>query len=270
MAEVKNLVVVRAGDFSLHPSWLAVEARARNWHLHISYFGKRPSPYGDLPEGVSLSREEGTKYQGLATCLAKFPGWLDQYERIAFPDDDLQASRGGWSEVFDILAEAGAPLGQPSLDQLSFFSHPVTLCRPRYRYRETNFIEVMAPVFCADLLKQCLPLFTENVTSWGLDYLFARQARENDGKMVIVDAVNFLHTRRVGKGGQYKPGEISPREDRKQTLARHGIRIYEGKAIRGARVDGGVDGPFRVGFGVSRAFLNKWLVDFLGVNTVMR
>lgn len=270
MAEVKNLVVVRAGDASLHPSWLAAEKGARNWRLHISYFGKRPARYGDLPEGVGLSHEAGSKYHGLAACLAKFPDWLDRYERIAFPDDDLQASRGGWSEVFDILAEADAPLGQPSLDPLSFFSHPVTLCRPRYRYRETDFIEVMAPVFRTDLLKQCLPLFTENVTSWGLDYLFARQARENGGSMAIVDAVNFLHTRRVGKGDQYKPGEISPREDRKRTLARHGIQIYEGRAVRGIRADGGVDGAFRARFGVSRAFLNKWLVDFLGANTVMR
>lgn len=270
MAELKNLVVVRAGDASLHPSWLSMEKGVRTWQLHISYFGERPSPFGELPEGVSLSHEKGSKYHGLAACLAKYPDWLDRYERIAFPDDDLQASRAGWNEVFGILAEADVSLGQPSLDPLSFFSHPVTLCRPRYLYRETDFIEVMAPVFRTDLLKQCLPLFTENVTSWGLDYLFVRQARESGGRIAIVDAANFLHTRRVGKGDQYKPGEISPREDRRRTLARHGIRIYEGKAVRGVRADGGVDGSFRAGFGCARAYLNRWLIDFLGANMVMR
>ena len=44
MARRKNLVIVRAGDSSLHEEWLQGEGE-RNWDLIVNYFGDDPQRY---------------------------------------------------------------------------------------------------------------------------------------------------------------------------------------------------------------------------------
>jgi len=44
-----------------------------------------------------------------------------------------------------VFEESGAALGQPALTWDSHFSHYVTLHNPAFRYRRTNFAEVMSP-----------------------------------------------------------------------------------------------------------------------------
>ncbi len=44
MARRKNLVIVAAGDASLHEGWLA-GAGERSWDLIVNYFGEDPQRY---------------------------------------------------------------------------------------------------------------------------------------------------------------------------------------------------------------------------------
>lgn len=266
----RNLVIVRAGDASLHPGWLLADGDARQWDLHISYFGRHAEPFGHLPDGVSLSHDPGSKYHGLHACLSRYPHFLDNYQRIALPDDDLQAGEAGWNFIFETLEETNAMLGQASLDPLSFFMHEVTLQRPGLRYREVDFIEVMAPVFTADLLRQCLPYFLENQSSWGLDFLFAQEVRDRKGRMIIVDSASFLHTRRVGKGSQYKAGAPSPAQEQALTLSRHGLSAYQGRSLNGVARNGRRLSGAAADRGTLRARINRRIVDFLGLNMLSR
>jgi len=201
----RYLLIVRAGDRSLHPGWLN---GARDWDLHISYFGDQEKPYGDLPEGVTLSREKGPKYIGLKDCLDANSHFLSDYAHIGLPDDDLACDAAVWNTAFHVLDESAADLGQPSLLWRSFYSYDITMRRWWLKYRVTDFVEVMAPIFTAGFLREVLPTFAANRSSWGLDYVWREIAKREGRKLAIVDAAPLLHTRALGKGGQYSAANM--------------------------------------------------------------
>jgi hypothetical protein len=237
----RNLLMLRAGDRSLHPGWFAMEGEKRNWDLHISYFGNRSEPFGALPDGVSLSMEKGPKYIGLADCFDHNPHFLEHYDLIGCPDDDLEVVAGCWSEIFEITAESGAAIAQPSLDARSYFSHAVTLQRRRYRYRRTSFVEVMCPIFTRDALRDFLPRFRDNKSSWGLDYLWSSQVESAGKRLAVIDAAALLHTRKIGKGTQYQGNETAPSQELDKMFRKYGlehVRLYtlEG-VLPGGRVE---------------------------------
>jgi hypothetical protein len=236
----KHLLIVRAGDRSLHPGWLG---RARGWDLHISYFGDKEKPFGDLPTGVTLSREKGPKYVGLKDCLDAHSHFLTGYTHIGFPDDDLACDAEIWNTAFRILDEIGADLGQPSLLWRSFYSYDITMRRRWLKYRITDFVEVMAPIFKADFLREVLPTFAANRSSWGLDYVWRENAKRGRRTLAIVDAAGLLHTRALGKGGQYSAANMggSTQLGEYQTLLdTYGITDTSRRTLHGVRPDGTV------------------------------
>lgn len=234
------LLVVRAGDRSLHPGWLAAP---RLWDLHISYFGAREHPFGDLPPGVTLSRQTGPKWLGLKQCLESGAFDPGRHSHIGFPDDDLACDARSWNTAFAVLDEIGAALGQPALDPRSFFSYDITLRRRRLKYREVDFVELMCPIFRTDFLRTVLPTWDLNRSSWGLDLVWREIARRDGRTLAIVDACAVLHTRAIGKGTQYSAANLqgrSPLEDFRELLTAYGIVDTSRRALRGVRPDGSV------------------------------
>jgi hypothetical protein len=234
----RYLLIVRAGDRSLHPGWLGAP---RDWDLHISYFGAQEKPFGDLPEGVTLSRETGPKWLGLKDCIAARPDVLDRYSHIGFPDDDLACGAAAWNGAFRVLDATGAALGQPALDPRSFYSYDITLRRPWLKWRETDFVELMCPIFRVDFLRKVLPTWDLNKSSWGLDMVWREMARRDGDKLVVVDACPVLHTRAIGKGTQYSAqnlGGKSQYDEYRELLADHGITDTSRHTLRGVRKDG--------------------------------
>ena len=52
----RMLVVLRAGDMSLHTGWLqGAPPESRTWDLHLSYFGDHSDPFPNRPADVTLS-----------------------------------------------------------------------------------------------------------------------------------------------------------------------------------------------------------------------
>lgn len=223
----ERLIIVRAGDSSLHPIWLKAEPN-RRWHLHISYFGRRTDPY-DLPPGVTLTHDVGPKWIGLSACLKQNPELLN-YKYISMPDDDLKVTVGSWDQIFDMFEATNAGLAQPSLDHRSYYWHDVTLRRTWADYREVNFIELMTPIFTKVFLEQVKGIFEENRTSVGLDYLWSYMAAEAGQRMVIIDKCCLLHTREIGKGTQYDG--LSPVKDMEALLAKFKISPIHGKSFK--------------------------------------
>jgi hypothetical protein len=213
----RNLLILRAGDASLHRDWLASEGDERSWDLHISYFGPHAEPFGALPDGVTLSREPGGKYSGLASCFESNPQLLASYDFIGLPDDDLQLTQGSWSRVFETIERTGAVVGQPALDHRSIFAHPVTLQAKKFEYREVNFVEVMTPVFRVAFLRRVIPEFTVTSSGWGLDHIYSKMALEEGATMVVDDRNTFLHTRKIGMGTLY-PDLETPLEELTRVL----------------------------------------------------
>lgn len=264
----RNLLIVRAGDKSLHPGWIAAEGDTRSWDLHISYFGQHAQPFGALPSGVTLSREIGGKYSGLSACLAAHPQYLEDYDYIGFPDDDLQIADGSWSGAFATMAGTGAVVGQPALDHRSFYSHPVTLKARKFQYREVNFIEVMMPIFRTDFLKRVIPEFLVTPSSWGLDFVYSDMALKAGERMIVDDRNTILHTRQIGKGVLYADGS-SPEGDLRALLDARGLVFERAGSLVGVRENGrriALSGREKAAW--SAKIYNK-IKRFMGLNVIM-
>jgi len=190
----KNLVIVRAGDSSLHPEWMLPEFE-RNWDIVVSYYGDDPFVY--KYDGQVRFDCKGTEYPAFYRLLTEGALKWDAYEYIWLPDDDLRISGNEINKLFDICAKHSLELAQPSLDEQSYISHLITRQNRKFVLRWTNFVEVMAPCFRQDALKKCLPTFCTSQSSWGLDYQWAKLL-DNHKNIAIVDEVSLCHTRPVG------------------------------------------------------------------------
>jgi hypothetical protein len=189
----RNLVVVRAGDKSLHEGWLAP---GRSWDLVVSYFGDDPDRWRQ--PGVRRIDHKGSKWVGLHTLLTS--GQIDwrAYDRIWLPDDDLACTPQAVEHLFAHAHLHELTLSQPSLSKDSYISHASTAHNPRFVVRRTNFVEAMAPLFTRAFLERVLPTFVENESGWGIDYLWQMYLDKPRLDCGVIDAVQVRHTRPVG------------------------------------------------------------------------
>lgn len=195
------LVVVRAGDTSLHPEWLqGARPESRTWDLHLSYFGDRSDPFPNCPADVTLSFEKGTKAIGTVACLDKLGGRVADYDWVWLPDDDLRADLPTLNRFFDIVREYQLDLVQPALGRGSYGAHDITLQRPHMRLRYTTFVEIMACCFSQPALRLCRPFLGATVSSCGPDFIFPKLLGYPERKIAIVDETPIVHTRPVAGG----------------------------------------------------------------------
>lgn len=219
----KNLVIVRAGDASLHEGWLPPPDAPRSFDLAVSYFGRNPDAYrrDDVPrlDGV------GPKWRGLYELLASgVINWWD-FDYICLPDDDLAASPEVFETLFAQMRAHDLALAQPALTPDSHISHAITLHNPRFQLRRTNFVEAMAPVFSCELLARVLPTFVANDSGWGIDWLWQQYLDRPQRDSAIIDAAQVCHTRPVG-GPNYErlvAEGRSPHDEMRALLARYGL-----------------------------------------------
>lgn len=192
----RNLVIVRAGDKSLHGDWLRPLGAVRSWDLVVSYFGDDPQMHR-RPDVVRIDGK-GPKWKGLHEVLVS--GALDwsAYDRIWLPDDDLACTPQAIDRLFLLAEYFELQLAQPSLSHDSYISHAGTVHNPRFLMRRTNFVEVMAPVLTRELLQRVLPTLIENESGWGLDYLWAMYVDRPREDIGVIDAIQIRHTRPVG------------------------------------------------------------------------
>lgn len=191
----RNLVIVRAGDNSLHTAWL-VEEPARNWDIIVSYYGDDPNLYRD--KGQRRIDEKGPKWPPLHRLVGTLKNEITAYDYVWFPDDDLVCDAASINRFFDICHEFSLELCQPSLTLDSIAGHIITLTNKSFRLRYTNFVEIMAPCFSKAFLEKCWPSFTRNTSGWGLDFLWPTWASD-PSKIAVIDEVSVRHTRARGK-----------------------------------------------------------------------
>jgi hypothetical protein len=201
MAVRRNLVLLRAGDTSIHPDWLNSAGQERNWDLVINYFGDDPDKFrgGDWLRIDS----KGPKLLGLHDFIGRHEQLIRQYDYVWLPDDDLACTCEGINRLFDVCREQRLKLAQPSLTYDSHFAHAITLHSPLFRVRFTTFVEAMAPCFSTDTLLALFPTMKENVSSWGIDFIWAAMLARNCSAMGIIDEVQIKHTRACGAGPHY-------------------------------------------------------------------
>lgn len=217
----KNLVILRAGEHSLHPRWLA--APSRDFDLFISYYGRTEG----LHQGDAEYWEHrpGPKWACIADLLEAQPALLEGYEAFWFPDDDLDADTNTLNRMFALFHGLQLKLAQPALTRDSYFSWEHLLVQPRYLMRQVGFVEVMAPLFTQASLRTCLPSLRSSKSGWGLDWVWPKLlGGAADGRVAVLDATPVKHTRPIGGGDLYKQNpELDPRRDSRRLTDAHGL-----------------------------------------------
>jgi hypothetical protein len=217
------LVIVRAGDQSLHPQWTS-DSGARKWDLVVSYFGNDPDRFRGAAENRIDDR--GQKYHGLHALLTREDFWR-AYDYVWLPDDDLATEQSSIDTLFATVARHDLALAQPALSWTSHVSHPITLLHPSFRLRKTNFVEIMAPCFHRPFLEDCLSTFTENLSGWGLDLLWPRLLAQDSRACAVIDDVVVTHTRPLG-GPSYdklRAAGVTPHAELEALMHSFGIGI---------------------------------------------
>ncbi len=219
----RNLVIVRAGDQSLHETWLGPLGTDRSWDLVVSYFGDDPDMH--RRNDVIRIDHPGTKFQGLYALLMSDQVNWRAYDRIWLPDDDLACTTSMIERLFTQFECHQLHLAQPSLSHDSYLSHAITIHNPKLLLRRVNFVEVMAPLFSRALLERTLHTFAESESGWGLDFVWPKFVDSAERDAAILDAVQIRHTRPIG-GPAYtrmKAEGRSPQAELDGLLRKYGI-----------------------------------------------
>ncbi|MBB5374049.1 hypothetical protein [Acidocella aromatica] len=230
----RNLVIVRAGDNSLHPEWLK-GAPSRTWDLVVNYYGDKPDIYR-VP-GIERIDSKGPKWPALHDLVSANPRFLEDYDYVWLPDDDLRTDAAQINLLFKIMEQQQLQVAQPALTWNSYFGHLTTIANKKFFLRYTNYVEVMAPCLSAQLLCRALPLFNFNLSGWGLDFVWTKFVAKPEIEIAIIDVVNVEHTRPVG-GPNYKvlrERGISPWDELRAFCKSNGIEeepiIFTHRAI---------------------------------------
>jgi len=221
MTTRRNLIILCAGDTSVHAQWLT--GPERNFDLFISYFGPQHGRYAN--DGEYYQQQTGLKYPSTARILHEHPGLLERYTHFWLPDEDLITDTASINRLFGYAAAYQLALAQPAQTHDSHQTWPLLLHNPRYELRFTRFVEVMAPLFDRAALQICLPTFSESQSGFGLDLIWPSllQAR-GERAIAIIDAAQICHSRPVGGGDLYKNiGFQEAKHEGEALLSKYGL-----------------------------------------------
>ncbi len=229
----KNLVIVRAGDRSLHTQW--INRADRSWDLAVSYYGDAPARYEGLYDLLHCCK--GSKWQGVNDFILKNSELVSRYRHVWIPDDDLLTNGETIDEFFDLCEALDLTIAQPALTPYSHHSWKITLQEPGLVARITNFVEIMAPCFKGDRLRLFSQHFSENTSGWGYEWLWLKIAQAHGiERMGIVDATPIYHTRPVGTAGH--GGSVdSPEHEMRRLFDKFGLQIIQPKVLMRVRAD---------------------------------
>jgi len=204
-----NLVLIRAGAKSLHPKWTDATSPDRNFDIIALPYEQKEDTYPENSHDA-LYYTPGPKVKGYYDWIKNNKSIFSDYEFIALIDDDIITTHRDLSRLFQYCKTLNLELAQPALTQDSYYSLLITRQHKSFLHRWTNWVEIMAPIFSANLLENCLETFPLNFYGGGsLDSLWPRYCERTIGSMAIIDKIPIQHTREVGSAGSGTMGNSS-------------------------------------------------------------
>jgi hypothetical protein len=213
----KILIVLRAGSASLHRAWTRVCAGAV--HVAISLYDDAAV---EDAEFVVVHRCRGGKFTGLQAFFADHPAMIDAYTHFWLLDDDLYVPFDSLVQVQDLVARWQFALCAPSLAPESFMSWAITVQNSAFHLRATDFVEIMAPIMSRGFLRRALPLFAENHSGWGYEWLWRTILQDMGTFAAILDAAPIVHARPLGTGTLYAGG-VNGADEARALFAKYAI-----------------------------------------------
>jgi hypothetical protein len=215
------LLIVRAGDKSLHGNWIVADSE-RKFDLLVSYYGTTQDRYRN--DGEFYHVLTGPGWPAYHEIMRDNPGLRERYDYVGFADDDLDADMATWNALFAFCRRHHFDLAQPSI--IGPISYPITAPVPGLLYRLTNFVEIMCPIFSARALSICYPSFGESVSGWGINHIWPKWLAKHRGRLAIIDSISVTHTKPLRSGSLYvtlNDNGIDPTAELASVMARHGI-----------------------------------------------
>lgn len=213
----KYLVIVRAGDFSLHEQWLQ-PVEHKNFDIFVSYYGDQSGRFADRCD--RYEERKGTKFAGVLQWVQELGKQIHRYDAVWLPDDDIVTDAYNIHRMFKLFADNQLHLAHPAMTKNA--SQQATIKHIDYLLRYTPYVEAIAPVFSRDALQKCLHTFGSNDIQ-GIERIWPKLLETEHKKIAILDAAAVKRTRPQGLGEQYVDASPGP----EQMAYADGIKVWD-------------------------------------------
>lgn len=221
-AKSRWLLIVAAGDQSLHPQW---DHPDRTFDLCVNYYGNN----SDIATTYKAQADYFCRYTGgpwgnFRKLLEAETFWRE-YDWVWRIDDDIAISTENVMKAFEICDRFQFSIAQPSLEKDNIAYTHLTH-QPGNIFRFVEFVEIQTPIFRKDVLGDLVfPLLTANSdccdSGWGFDVTWSKLLQYRN--LAVIDAVTGQHTKKFGSGALYAAGKPTPDTDLETMLQRYGL-----------------------------------------------
>ncbi|MFO1131820.1 MAG: hypothetical protein U1E16_07415 [Hyphomicrobiales bacterium] len=207
----------------------------RNFDIAVRLY-EPPGLNEKLLEGAEFVMTGGlSKFHAAALFIAKC-NLQEAYDGYFFLDGDLEFDAGQLSQFLTLVHAARFDLAQPAVTRDSYSYWRMAYHQPGFLFRETSFVEVMAPYMSRAALTALFPTFERSISSYGLDFVWPSLL--GNGRIGVVDAFQVRHTERVDleSGAFYRylaTLGINPVEEGRRLELEYGIRKVRPHSRRG-------------------------------------
>ena len=219
----RHLLVVNRGP----SGWPTAEPSDRTWDHVEMVWHPQAKASGDMIVGVPADKR---KFAAFAWLAGTVPSLLD-HDVVCLVDDDVLPAKGtSWNVIIERFIESGAHVGMPALTPQSVYAHAITRQDddPSTRWRETNYMDIMAVLFTRDGLRDHLDSFDTPGDQWGLELVWSHREAKAGRNLVILDSTPVDHLRPIGGGRDVAQAE----RDCNALLAKHGIGRVEHQTLK--------------------------------------
>lgn len=216
-------------------SLLPVASGERNFDLALRFYSD-PGENRKLAEHAEYVMTGGLSKFHAAALFIESLGLDESYDGYLFLDGDLEFDARQLSRFLSFVHAAGLDLAQPSVTRDSYCYWKMAYHQPGFVFRETSFVEVMAPYLSRAALGRTLETFTRSISTYGLDLVWPSLL---DHRAIgVVDAFQIRHRDRVdhAEGRFYKYLKsigVDLDEEERLMLAAYGVIPEEACSLRG-------------------------------------
>jgi hypothetical protein len=190
----KNLIISPTGNNSLVKEWMKGD---NNFDIVLLCYENINDNkfFQNLTPHVFYGK--GEKWHLIKSFAQENMDFIQQYQYIWCPDDDVSISTSKINELFLLAQSYDLWLCQPSM--IGYISHEITKPIKNNILRYTNFVEILAPLFNINSFIKLKDTFNLIYSGWGYDWLWPYLLGEPKDKVAIIDNIIMEHTKPVGE-----------------------------------------------------------------------
>src|SRR5574343_67119 len=157
------LIISTVGTNSLHENWIGEHDTVLICYKPQSYMKYRDAGYPN----TEVTFEPGTKFQLIYKHLQN----KEEYKYYLFLDDDILITKDQINELLETAFRYNTYILHPSVNPQNCH-HKILHPQQGNILRYTSWIEIQAPMFSNEALRDQIETFKENRTGWGLPNLW--------------------------------------------------------------------------------------------------